>query len=183
MHFPTAAGAPCCGFAYANLSAEKELGSPLRITPHTTRRLFRSVSSLLLTNYGRIISHSPSAVNDLKAVFQKKFAIANLILKKTRKSSGKRLLTPEKAPIARQLLPSRLRRATSLPEGGKGGIAPLASKNKMSRARFPCASHIISASKTTLLRCGTQFVPAGHLLLLKWHPSSWAKPLLKINKV
>ena len=40
--------------------------------PHTARRLFRSASSLSLTNYGRIISHSPSAVNGLTAVFQKK---------------------------------------------------------------------------------------------------------------
>ena len=38
MHFPTAAGALCCKFAYANLSTKKERGSPLRATPHTTKR-------------------------------------------------------------------------------------------------------------------------------------------------
>ena len=130
--------------------------------PHTARRLFRSGSSLLLTNYGRIISHSPSAVNGLKAVFQKKFAIANLNLQKARILPRKRLLALEKASVVRRLLPSRLRRATPLPEGDKRVIVSLASTNKMSRARFPCASHIISASKTTLLRCGTQFVPIGH---------------------
>ena len=91
--------------------------------PHTARRLFRSASSLLLTNYGRIISHSPSAVNGLTAVFQKKFAIANLNLKEGRKSSGKRLLTPKEAPIVRRLLPSRLRRATF--SRGRDRAAPL----------------------------------------------------------
>ena len=44
-------------------------------------------------------------------------------------------------------------------------------------------SHIISTSKTTLLRCGTQFASYQRLIVREGQQGAWAKPLLKINKV